>query len=257
MKNRAADVYRQYDGYVDGYRVNGSLPPMMELKLFHTGMVVENAKAIAGGEGIEPELAEACELAALLHDTGRYEQIRLYNTFRDSESVDHAVLSHDIVRGKGWLEGHPLKDAILDAVLFHNRREVPEGLSRATLVVAHCTRDADKLDIFRVLEDRVKNTDWRKDTAAFWNLPVLAAPNDEVLNAVKEGRPVDYQNIKTLADFVLIQVGWLKRELYFGASRKLARSRGHLDFRRRFLAELTDGNAQVDALCNETADSLD
>ena len=242
-------IRRLYGEYVDGYRVDGELPPMMALKLLHTDMVVANAKAIAEGEGMDAGTAEACELAALLHDTGRYEQLRLYNTFRDSESVDHAVFSHDIVKKKGWLDGHPHKDAILDAVLFHNRRDVPDGLDPVTLAAAHCTRDADKLDIFRVLEDRVANADWRKDSAAFWNLPVVAAPNPDVMRAIEEGRPVDYQNIKTLADFVLVQVGWLRRELHFATARNLAAKRGHLAFRRKFLAELTGGNPVVDALC--------
>ena len=94
-------IRRLYGEYVDGYRVDGELPPMMALKLLHTDMVVANAKAIAEGEKMDAGTAEACELAALLHDTGRYEQLRLYNTFRDSESVDHAVFSHDIVREKG------------------------------------------------------------------------------------------------------------------------------------------------------------
>lgn len=242
-------VRRLYGEYVDGYRENGELPPMMALKLRHTDMVVANAKAIIEGEGMDSETAEACELAALLHDTGRYEQLKRYNTFRDSDSVDHAVFSHDIVRGKGWLDGHPHKDAILNAVLFHNRRDVPDGLDPLTCTVSHCTRDADKLDIFRVLEDRVATTDWRNDSTAFWNLPAVASPNPEVVSAIREGRPVDYQNIKALADFVLIQVGWLRGELHFGTSRKLAASRGHLAFRRRFLAEITGGSAEVDELC--------
>jgi hypothetical protein len=222
---------------------------MMELKLLHTDMVVENAKAIIRGEHLDDETAEVCELAALLHDTGRYEQLRKYNTFRDSESIDHAVFSHDIVSEKGWLDGHPHKDAILNAVLFHNRRELPEGLDDLTYIAAHCTRDSDKLDIFRVLEDQVANTDWRNDNAAFWNLPVMAEPNPNVLSAIREGSPVDYQNINTLADFVLIQVGWLRRELHFGTSRKLAFDRGHMAFRRKFLAEITNNNVEVDALC--------
>lgn len=249
MSGWIQDVRRLYGGYVDGYRVDGELPPMMALKLLHTDMVVANAKAIAQGEGFDAETAEACELAALLHDTGRYEQLKIYNTFRDSDSVDHAVFSHDIVRDKGWLDGYPHRDAVLNAVLFHNRREVPDGLDPLTCTVSHCVRDADKLDIFRVLEDRVANTDWRNDNTAFWNLPVMAASNPEVVSAIRDGRPVDYQNIKTLADFVLIQVGWLRGELHFGTSRKLASSRGHLAFRRRFLAELTGGDAETDALC--------
>ena len=249
MKDWAADIRRLYSGYVDGYRVDGELPPMMALKLRHTDMVVANAKIIAECEGMDAAAAEACELAALLHDTGRYEQLRIYNTFRDSDSVDHAVFSHGIIREKGWLDGYPNRDAVLDAVLFHNRREVPGGLDILTAAASHCTRDADKLDIFRVLEDRVANTDWRSDSTAFWNLPAIAKPSPEVVSAIRDGRPVDYRNIKTLADFVLVQVGWLRSELHFGTSRKIAHERGHLAFRRRFLSELSGGDAEVDALC--------
>jgi hypothetical protein len=247
--NDAKSIRRLYGGYVDGFRSEGTLPPMMALKLHHTDMVVANAEAIAAGEGMDAETAEVCALAALLHDTGRYEQLRRYNTFRDSESVDHAVFSHDIVREKGWLDAHPHRDAILAAVLFHNRRELPGGLDELTFTASHCVRDADKLDIFRVLEERVANTDWRNDDAAFWNLPVRAAPNPQVVAAIREGRPVDYQNIKSIADFVLIQVGWLRGELHFATSRRLAAERGHLAFRRRFLAELTGNDPETDALC--------
>jgi hypothetical protein len=78
--------------------------------------------------------------------------------------------------------------------------------------------------------------------------PVFAF-DPAAVTVTRDGRPVDYQNIKSLADFVLIQIGWLRGELHFGTSRALAAGRGHLDFRRRFLAELTGGDPEVDALC--------
>ena len=126
-----ADLTSKYDAYVDAYRAHSSLalPPMMELKRVHTAHVVDNAKLIAEGEGFDAETARACEAAALLHDTGRYEQLKRYNTFRDSDSVDHAVFSHDIVVEKGWLDGDPQREAILTAVLVHNRRDVPDAFS--------------------------------------------------------------------------------------------------------------------------------
>lgn len=243
-------LQRQYRDYTDGYRTDGELPPMMALKLEHTRQVEANAALIAAGENFDPETAEACLAAALLHDTGRYEQLRRYNTFRDSDSIDHAVFSHAIVKEKGWLDGYARADAVLDAVLFHNRRDLPDGLDPVTATAAHCTRDADKLDIFRVLEHQLATADWRNDMTAFWNLPVMAKPNAEVIAAIRERRPVDYQNIKTLADFVLIQVGWIRSELHFATARKLAAERGHLEFRRRFLAELTGGDQATDELCH-------
>ncbi len=251
-----AGLHSLYDAYVEGFKVDGALPPMMELKRVHTDFVVRNARNIANGEGFDTETAEVCEAAALLHDTGRYEQLRRYSTFRDSDSVDHAVFSHDIVKERGWLDGNPHADVILKAVLYHNRRELPDGLDPLTLAAANCVRDADKLDIFRVLEHQLATTDWRGDNEAFWSLPVMAPPSMEVLTAIREGRPVDYQHIRSLADFVLIQVGWMRCGLKFATSRKLAGERGHLAYRRRFLAELTGGSAEIDELCRPSGGEI-
>lgn len=252
-----ADLTAQYDAYVASFRVAGVLPDMMQLKRIHTDHVVANARAIAAGEGFDERTRLVCAAAALLHDTGRYEQLKRYNTFRDSDSVDHAVFSHDIVRDLGWLASQQDAKAILDAVLFHNRRDVPEGLDPLTLAASHTVRDADKLDIFRVLEDRVEHTNWRDDCKAFWNLPIHAAPNPAVLAAIREGRPVDYQNIRTLADFVLIQVGWMIAGLRYATTRRLTTARGHLAFRRNFLHELVaEDVAVVDEICDQAAQAL-
>jgi hypothetical protein len=70
-----------------------------------------------------------------------------------------------------------------------------------------------------------------------------------LLAAIRESRPVDYQNIKTLADFVLIQVGWMISGLTYATTRRLTAERNHLEFRRQFLHELTDDPA-IDEVCD-------
>ena len=249
-----------YDSYVDTFReADGKLPAMMQLKRVHTDFVVKNAELIADGEGFSSVEREVALAACLLHDTGRYEQLRRFDTFQDSKSIDHAVFSHDIVKEKGWLE-QVRSDAlrsnartILNAVLYHNRRDLPpevEANPASLLAVAsHTVRDADKLDIFRVLEDQVAHTDWKSDSRAFWNLAVSAPPNPIVVDCIASARPVDYQHIQSLSDFVLIQVGWMISGLHFGTSRRLCRERGHLAYRRTFLHQLTDSPA-VDRLCD-------
>ena len=265
-----------YDAYVDTYReADGKLPVMMQLKRTHTAFVVKNAEAIADGEGFSDEEREVALAAALLHDTGRYEQLKRYNTFKDSDSVDHAVFSHDIVKEKGWLdqvkevkvkgEGEQWKDIILKAVLYHNRRDLPKEIEdpqststsslRLESLAAHTVRDADKLDIFRVLEDQVAHTDWKRDSRAFWNLAISAPPNPVVVECIEKGAPVDYQNIKSLSDFVLIQVGWMISGLQFSTSRRLCRERNHLAYRRDFLHQLTD-SPEIDRVCDIAAKVL-
>lgn len=261
-----------YDAYVATYReADGKLPVMMQLKRAHTGFVVRNAELIADGEGFTDEEREVSLAAALLHDTGRYEQLKRYNTFRDSDSIDHAVFSHDIVEEKGWLDevlgktkgegqGEQWKDSILKAVLYHNRRDLPEEIEdpqfasnlRLTSIASHTVRDADKLDIFRVLEDQIEHTDWKGDSRAFWNLSTSALPNPVVVECIEKGLAVDYQNIKSLSDFVLIQVGWMISGLHFTTSRRLCRERKHLAYRRNFLHQLTDSSA-IDRVCDIAA----
>ncbi len=243
---------RLYDAYVDTFRTDdGQLPTMMQLKRTHTAFVVRNAEAIADGEGFPPEAREAALAAALLHDTGRYEQLRRYDTFRDSESVDHAVFSWEIVREKGWTD----EPAVLDAVLWHNRRDLPAQMAPLTALAAHTVRDADKLDIFRVLEDQIRHTDWRKDSRAFWNLAVSAPPNPAVVACIERGEAVDYQDIRSLSDFVLIQVGWMISGLHFATARRLCAARGHLAFRRGFLHQLSSAPA-IDRVCDLAAARL-
>ena len=252
IQDRLEALRRLYDGYVDTYRLeDGTLPRMMQLKRAHTGFVVKNAETIADRESFTPLERETALAAALLHDTGRYEQLKRYNTFRDSESVDHAVFSHDIVKASGWLEkvGVSRPDAVLAAVLYHNRRDLPEGLDQVTLTASQTVRDADKLDIFRVLQNEIDNTDWRNDSRAFWNLAVSEPPNPEVVACIEARRPVDYQAIKSLSDFVLIQVGWMISGLYYRTSRRLCAARGHLAYRRNFLHQLTD-DAAIDRVCD-------
>ena len=268
------ELTRLYDAYVDTYReADGELPVMMRLKRVHTGFVVKNAELIADGEGFTAEEREVSLAAALLHDTGRYEQLKRYNTFKDSDSIDHAVFSHDIVVEKGWLdqvdkvkvkgEGEQWKDSILKAVLYHNRRDLPKEIENPsftshlhlTSIAAHTVRDADKLDIFRVLEDQVEHTDWKGDSRAFWNLAISAQPNPLVVECIEKGQPVDYQNIKSLSDFVLIQVGWMISGLHFATARRLCRERKHLAFRRKFLHQLTD-DSSIDRVCDLAAEKL-
>ena len=98
MTSALVALRRDYAGYVDTFRNGqGELPAMMQLKLEHTAGVVGAARLIAQGEGFDETDARCAEAAALLHDTGRYEQLLRYNTFRDSDSVDHAVFSYEIV----------------------------------------------------------------------------------------------------------------------------------------------------------------
>jgi hypothetical protein len=212
-----AAAYRAYVGTFRG--PGGTLAPMLQLKLEHTGRVVANARLIAAGEKWPAGLALPGEAAALLHDTGRYSQFARYRTFRDAASCDHAAESVRVITERRWLDPLPPADArdILAAVAAHNKKEVPPGLGPSAEALAHLVRDADKLDIFTVCLSAVADGSILTDPDITWGLSVHGRPSPEIIEAVLAGRPVPYGAIKSLSDFVLVEVGWLNGGLHYAA----------------------------------------
>lgn len=113
----------------------------IEHKYHHTYRVLEYAKEIAKSLNLdEKEYNRAC-VCALFHDLGRFPQIRDYDTFVDSESIDHGDKSYEILKENNYND-----EIVLKAVKYHNKKYVPEF---DELTDMHCKliRDADKTDI--------------------------------------------------------------------------------------------------------------
>ncbi len=135
--------------YVKPYDItNGKI----ELKIKHTFRTVEVAKKIAEDLNLNEEQCLLAELISLLHDIGRFEQVRIYNTFRDDESIDHADLGVKILFEDGkirkFIQDTKYDDIIYKAVKNHNKFQIEEGLKEEELLQAKIVRDADKTDIF-------------------------------------------------------------------------------------------------------------
>ena len=102
------------------------------------------------------ENIELAKLIALLHDIGRFEQVKQTNDFLDSNNFDHAnygvkVLFEDKLIRK-FIENNEYDNIIKKAIYNHNKYKIEENLNDAELLHSKIIRDADKLDNFRVKE---------------------------------------------------------------------------------------------------------
>ena len=124
----------------------------IKLKRVHTFCVVKAAEYITTREKISEEDRELALLIALLHDIGRFEQLKSYHTFLDYKSIDHAQLGCEILRQGDFLDELSAREReqVLTAIGNHNRLAIEDGLDEKTLLFAKLIRDADKCDIFRV-----------------------------------------------------------------------------------------------------------
>ena len=141
--------FLEYAGHYD--RTNG----MIELKVVHTLRVAEVMDRITAGLDLPDETRYLAALCAVFHDIGRFEQVTRYGTYNDRRSVNHAVLSCEVLRENGFLEHLPGKqqEMVLTAIENHNKLTIDEGLDEDTMLLAKLIRDADKVDIFRVFAE--------------------------------------------------------------------------------------------------------
>lgn len=133
----------------------------IRLKIVHTFHVKRASGEIAKRLGLSDEDTRLAVLIGLLHDIGRFEQLRIYHSFIDAETIDHAVLGVKILFEDGKIRDFIKDDSydkiIREAILNHNRYAIEDGLSERSLLHAKLIRDADKLDNYRVkLEDSIE-----------------------------------------------------------------------------------------------------
>lgn len=230
--HEAADITphkERFSRFTDLYLAKGHCPPL-EIKKEHTAQVTELAARIATARnGFSPICGRAALLAALYHDIGRFPQFERWKTFSDAHSANHGFLGVQVLEREGFLDDEPdvVRRLVLDAVGLHNAYRLPAALDSETALVTHAVRDADKIDIFRVL-------------AKHFDAPI---PSDEVILHVRNepqrwsehvaavvlaGKVPSYAELVYVNDFRILLVSWL-RDLHFTDSRSILAHSGHVE----------------------------
>lgn len=230
----------------------------LRLKLEHTANVLAHAREIAAREedfsprGYGGDASRALVLAALFHDIGRFEQFRRYQTFADPLSCNHGDLGASIVRKQEFLahESPEIRRLAILAVALHNRPAVPGGLSGRPRAVLEGLRDADKLDILRIMAEQLGPGSC-KDRVVLLHLadePGRVSP--AMLAALREGRTALYKDMRYHNDFALLLCSWLGA-LRYDASRAIAKRQGHIDR----IVEGLSGVPEAQALARDRVDA--
>lgn len=133
----------------------------IKLKIVHTEGVIRCAQDICRRMNLSEEDCRLAELIALLHDIGRFEQIRLYDSFEPTV-MDHAAFGVQLLFGgqkmiRQFVTEDKWDHIICQAIARHSEFSVGEGLTPRELLHACIIRDADKLDNCRVkLDEKIE-----------------------------------------------------------------------------------------------------
>ncbi len=199
------------------YSRDEEIQRMMLSKKKHTGQVRSICRSLALHLHFSPSETALAELMGLLHDTGRFRQFTLYRTFNDAISVDHAALGLEIIEKTALLQ--PLskdEQAIVTfAIQNHNKKEIAWGKEERQNLFARLLRDADKLDIYRVLEPLLAPSDGHGISPAF-------------LEKFSVGEQADYTMIHTFDDRKLVRLMWVY-DINFSWTLQRIVERGYID----------------------------
>ena len=173
----------EFENYLSAFDLNN---PKIQLKRVHTYGVVKAADYIGRREGLKQEERDLALLIALLHDIGRFEQLKVFNSYDDNQ-FDHARFGVKLL----------LYDEIIcQAIAFHSLYRLPEIEDPSALLQCKIIRDADKLDNFRV-----KSVD---SLEAHFDVPQeeieKETVSENVLQAVREHRCVFRDERRTHLD---------------------------------------------------------
>ncbi len=182
-------------------------------KEIHSLRVVEKSDMIADYLNLNEEDRKLAELIGLLHDIGRFEQIRRFDTFSDVKSgVNHGELGTEILFKDGlirrFIEEDKYDEIIRRAIINHNKTYIDTDLNERELLFTKIIRDADKADIMYIIATEEIYTNM---TPEEYN---TGAINEELMKQFLKDGFLDYKLIDTHSDTLLTSYAMLANVYY-------------------------------------------
>lgn len=249
-RQKALNAFREYTAHYD------VSDEKVKLKIDHTYRVCGLCQQIATQSGFDENDIELAWLTGLLHDVGRFEQLKRYGTFIDAQSIDHAEFGADILFQEGKIRDY-IEDASEDellekAVRCHSAYRVPANYTAREKKFAHLLRDADKIDILKVNIIVPIEEIYNVTTYDLKHCKVT----EEVMQAFFEEHAVLRSLKKTPVDHLVGHIS-LVYELVYPISRKLVYEQGYLNKLMDFQSELSETNAQFAKIREKMAAYMD
>ena len=242
----------------------------IKLKIDHTYRVAGLCQRIAESLGLSEPDVDIAWLLGMLHDIGRFEQIRRFGTFNDVQSVDHAEFGADLLFKEGLIrkfaegyyeecelarsgneeaeqiiknnEYHNKDTGLLEmAIRQHNKYRVKEDLTERQRMFCDILRDADKVDIFKVNADIPMEIIYDVTTEELKNGIITK----EVLESFYKKETVLKSVRRSAVDHIVGHISLLF-ELVYKESYRQAKEQGYVCNLLDFKSDVPEVNAEFD-----------
>ena len=200
------------------------------LKIDHTLRVCDNIRRVGGSIGLIKGDNCLAQAIGLFHDIGRFKQFARYRTFSDAQSANHARLSLQVLGRETIWHTLPLYERRLaaGAIAYHNAALLPDSAGPRALRFMRLIRDADKIDIWKVVTEYYHRIEKTRNPTLELGRPDTPACTDKVVKTLASRRFVRVEDMKSLNDFKLMQISWVF-DLNFRESFRIVEERSVID----------------------------
>lgn len=225
-------ILKEFDAFLSNYDLSDS---KVQLKKEHTFHVAQNCEWIAKRCGFNAQEIQLAWLLGILHDIGRFEQLKRYETFYDALSCNHAFLSADLIKEGYFTISEEDKKLIDFCVRWHNAYAIP-ACEAYTAKMAHLLRDADKIDILRVNVESSFEDIYGMPESEFYHSKISLDVWQDLMNH----QTVDQSHRKTAIDYRLSHIAFVYG-LEYKESIQLLMKQG-------YLLKMLDFTSQIDSV---------
>ena len=257
MEQANLDKFKKFfaDYIVDFYGDDKFVNDHLQLKEVHTARVCDEINYLTkeGKFSLDDKLL--AETIAIFHDVGRFPQFVEYRTYHDPISCNHSQLSIQVLRESEILSCLPDDEQklVIKAIALHSVKDLPGQMDTRLANFAKLIRDADKLDIYKLLIENYHI--YHADPENFnFDIEMPDEPwyTDEIMECATKGRLIDYGKLETLNDVKILKVGWV-HDINFPAALKKIKEQGYIDE----LINLLPQDQAVENLRTETFKYMD
>lgn len=230
-KQIVSDLKNWFINYVNTFRYNDAgMQQTIDLKKYHTERVAEEIINIGRQSGLDESQLNLAEIIALFHDLGRFEQYARYQTFSDRRSEDHAELGIKILKENNILDLFPdeIQELIICSIKYHNKLSLPVIEKETCLFYCRLIRDADKLDIFRIVTEFYNKKNPRNNNSLVLELPDTPGFSNLIYQTLLNKQLVDMKHVRNINDLKFLQAG-LIFDINYKPSFRCIKERGYIE----------------------------
>lgn len=230
MREILNEMHRWMSAYMKSfYSDDAEVQQGILIKEKHTGYVTANCVELAKNLKFNRHDTELAEIIGLFHDVGRFRQYSIYKTFNDADSEDHADLGITVIEELDFFKQLDAADyeIVKFAIQQHNKKTIAPTNDDRKILFAKLIRDADKLDIYRVLEPFLAQENADK-MPKFIKGAARADISPDFVEKFVRGEQTDYREIRTNGDRKIVRLMWIYDVNFAWTMRKIV-ERGYIE----------------------------